>query len=306
MKFKTVFNLLYIGIFSLAINTVNAADIFTDSFETGDFSATNAQGFKWTTKIRTGIVNETHQTHNADGPVDLTKANATSHPGGDWTPHSGKYSMRFPYPKGEPWTEQRFDFGTPMKDVWIRFWLRVPINFAYGPTRSPNKLFSMWSDGYSGKGDGSTVWLGMLRIYGTTDSSFAHSYSDGGYKTSGGYKQEKVFATSKDRGRWMHLVLHFKTESSPGASDGIMQTFRRWQDETNYVKEQEQLNVPLRLPSDGKTNGFKAGYLIGWANAFYVEDTEWLMDDFVISDSSPMSKLTKLPNAPTDHVATGK
>ncbi len=302
MKFRTVLNLLNIGILSIAINTANAADIFTDSFETGDLSSTGTKGFFWYSNKAVTVISATHEKDYASSTVRL-KANALEFPGGDWTPHSGAYSLRFAYAAGKPWSEKRFDIGVPMKDIWIRFWLRVPTNFSYGPKGSPNKLFALWSDGYSSKGDGSTVWLGFHR-YNGSDSTFAITYSNGGYTTSNGYQQSKIFVTSTDRGRWMHLVMHFKTESSPGASDGLIQTYRRWQNEGSYTKVHEALNLPIKIPASGQTNGFKRGYILGWANAHYTENTEWLLDDFVISDSSPMSKLTKLPMPPTDFVVS--
>ena len=293
--------MLNIVVLSIAINTANAADIFTDSFETGDFSATNVQGFSWADNVRMGVVTEAYETTTNSKKVNIAKKDASEFPGGDWIPYSGQHSMRFAYPAGEAWSEKRFDLGTPMKDIWIRFWLRIPMNFSYGPTGNPNKLFSLWCDGYSAKGDGSTVWLGFHR-YNTTDATVSITYSDGNYTSSNAYQQSKLFTTSNDGGRWMHLVMHFKTESKSGERDGVIQTYRRWAGESSYTKLHEKLGLPIKVPTNGSPNGFKSGYLLGWANAAYQQNTEWLLDDFIISDSSPMGQLTKLPKAPTNLV----
>ncbi|NOX99422.1 MAG: hypothetical protein GXP30_06790 [Verrucomicrobia bacterium] len=271
-----------------------ATDIFKDSFESGDWSATNRQGFRWTEKTWTSIVSQTQEL-TSDGKTQAKK-NAASFPGDDWTAKSGEYCLRFRYGAGKDWSEQRFNIGTPMKDIWIRYWIRIPLNYKFGPKGYPNKFFSLWTDGYSGKGDGSTVWLSMARRD-EGDCSVWCTWSQGGYTNSTRARQDVPFFTRADRGKWMHVLLHFKTETSPGASDGVLQTWRRWDGEKEYSKLHEVLDAPLKIPSQGP-NGFQSGYLLGWVNAAFEEDTEFLIDDFVISDASPMKYL--LEEAGTD------
>lgn len=279
----------------LSLQTVCAADLFNDSFESGDLSATNANGFKWTDSSWTSIVSRTTEVW-AVGPVNYPIANAASFPGYDWTPKTGNYSMRFRYAAGQAQSEQRFDLGTAMKDVWIRFWLRVPVNFAYGPVGSPNKFFAIWSDGYSNAGDGSTVWLGMHRTN-TADATLAYTYSNGGFTVSNAYAQYSPFITTADKGRWMHIVMHYKTETSPGASDGQVQTYRRWDGDTYYTKLHQANNLPIKLPASGP-QGFKAGYILGWANAAYTDNTEWILDDFAVADAMPSGIVVGSPPKP--------
>ncbi len=300
MKARYTLTLIYLGMLSVASYSVQAADIFSDSFETGDLSASNSYGFSWSDSAWTTIVTETHEVFHNYKTVNYTKENAANFPGKTWIPKTGSHSMRFRYSAGESWSEQRFDLGTPMKDVWIRLWVMVPVNFSYGPTGNVNKFFALYSDGYSQHGDGSTVWLGMERRN-SVDASLWFSYSGGNYTTSGSTNQTKPFITTSDRGRWMHIVFHVKTESSSGASDGAVQTYRRWQGEINYTKLHEASNLPIKLPNAGP-NGLKAGYILGWHQP-YTNDTEWLVDDFVVSNSSPMGALTgKLPNPPMNLV----
>lgn len=286
IRYKWATSIVLTAMISAVSCSASAADVFKDTFESGDLSATNEFGFKWYPNVRVSVVTESREVYSNNERSSLSKTNASLFPGLDWAPYSGQHSLLFAYPAGEPWSEQRFSLGTPMEDVWIRFWLRVPVNFSYGPKGSPNKLFSLWSDGYSAKGDGSTVWLGFHREN-TTDATVAITYSAGGYNTSKGYMQSAPFITTNDRGRWMHLVMHFKTESRPGASDGQIQTYRKWKGDSAYEKLHDKNGLPIKVPSDGRTNGFKKGYILGWANAHYEENTEWLLDEFVVSDSSP-------------------
>ncbi|MEJ2611416.1 MAG: hypothetical protein P8179_15370 [Candidatus Thiodiazotropha sp.] len=272
-------------LYFIAFNA-NSAVFFQDSFETGDYSKTNPEGFSWTDNSWTSIVSATEEVADASGVLSPPRniANAAAYPGGDWTPHSGDYSMRFRYRAGEAMSEQRFDLGTPHADIWISFWLRVPVNYAHGPVGDPNKLFALWMDGYSQAGDGSTFWLSMWRDWhiNPSDSLLAFTYSLGGNTSSVAFKQEVPFIKTSDSGRWMQMVIHIKAESSPGSSDGVVQTFRRWNDETSFTTIHSSSSVPLKIPVGGP-KGFKAGYILGWANAAYTEDTEWLMDDFILS-----------------------
>lgn len=305
IKFKATLMLLII--FSAMLNMIsysaNAADIFFDSFESGDIRKTNTNGFSWaTTSVNVSLVSPTHEVWSGANPINLSKANALDFAGGNWTAKSGQHSMRFRYPAGENWSEQRFDLGSAEKDVWISFWLRVPENFSYGPEGSPNKFFSLWSDGYSSKGNGSTVWLGFHRSN-SADATIGFTYSDGGYSVSNAYQQHVPFITTTDKGRWMHMMLHYRTESSPGARDGLGETYRKWAGDAEYTRLHYAPNLPIKLSSGGP-NGFKNGYILGWANAAYTRDTEWLLDDFRVSDKRPDSTSVtgNPPNAPTSFV----
>ena len=305
MIIRALSALIYMGLLSMLSAHIFAADIFSDSFESTDMSATNSSGFKWAANNRTSVVTQDIN----DGPVavynnkpiynivSLTMPDGTPR---NWTAKTGNYSLRFRYPANKTWTEQRFDLGKPLRELWIRYWLRVPTNFTYGAgSRRNNKFFAIWMDGYESKGDGSTVWLGM-EPYNNTGATLGFTYSKGKYRGSEGYKQHTPFITTADRGRWMQIVLHLKVESSDGANDGIIQTYRRWAGESKFTKLHEMLNVPLRISGSGP-DGFKKGYILGWANAPYQNDTEWLLDDFAISDSSPLAGLLgNFPKPPTN------
>lgn len=298
MKARTTRILLSIVLLSMMSYPLYATDIFSDSFESADLKTTNQAGFRWTDSAWVTLVTQTHEVWWNNKSDFTLKASAHGFPGGDWSPKTGQHSMRFRYAAGEAMSEQRFDLGTPMKDVWIRFWVRVPTNFSFGPTGNPNKFFALWTDKYS-SGDGSTVWL-CMQSSNNSGAGLWFSSTPGNGKGSSAAKQTKPFITTADRGRWMHIVFHVKTESSSGAGDGVIQTYRRWDGDSAYTKLHEAFNLPIKVPSSGP-NGFKAGYLLGWANAAYKENTEWLIDDFTLSDSPPNNiVVSKQPDPPTN------
>jgi hypothetical protein len=281
MTINTVIVSILFGALIPISYSAESAAIFEDSFETGDYSSTNVDGFKWTDNAWTSIVSSSEEVAGVNG-VPRTKPNAASFPGLDWTPHTGEYSLRFRYAAGEFMSEQRFDFGVAYPDIWISFWLRVPTNFAFGPVGNPNKLFALWMDGYSQAGVGSTVWLSMWRS-GTSDATLGFTYSLGDFTASTQFQQYKPFITTRDAGRWMEVVLHVKAETTPGSSDGVIQTFRRWEGESHFTTIHDTAEAPLKIPESGP-NGFKSGYILGWANAAFEENTEWLVDDFKLSE----------------------
>lgn len=276
--------------------SVNAETLLADSFESGDMSSTNSDGFRWIESWSTSVVNSTHETYSNGSTVYLPKSNATDFAGGDWTAKNDSYSLRFRYVAGqEPWSEQRFDIGTPKPELWIRYWLRVPTN--YTNTSGNNKLFAIWMDGYSQGGYGSTVAWEYWGD-GNGGSELAYHYSIEGYDVMGGHKQHTPFLSTSDRGRWMQIMIHVKAASSTSSNDGIIEMWRRWESDSAYTKFHEEFNADMGTPTG--TPGWKGGYIMGYANAAFENNTEWLVDDFTISDTPfPGVEIAVAPNAPS-------
>ena len=255
---------------------------FFDSFESGDMSATNRDGFRWERNNRTSVVTMKPGPrivwHN--GPRDEAGPS-----GADWTAHHGDHSLRFRYPAGEAWSEQRFDLGGAYPEIWIRYWLRVPKNFQHGAGNPSNhKFFALWMDGYSQHGKGPTiVWNFWRQADGNSRFSFSHSKDPVGAGHHG--LAPDFLVSSRDRGRWMQIVLYAKMSSAPGKNDGEARIWRRWQDEKDFALISETVGRGFHAPEDGP-QGWSAGYILGWANAAYAEDTEWLLDSFTVSDKT--------------------
>lgn len=251
---------------------------FYDGFESGNMSATNSEGFRWEANNRTSVVSASAAVWN-NGPINTPKP-----AGADWTPHRGKYCLRFHYPSGQnAWAEQRFDMGAARRERWIRFWLRVPENFAGFSQNSvdASTLLALWMDKYDTAGEGATAQLTMFKSN-ITGASLAFEYNPGGLQPMAAPQQFVPFIAASDAGRWMQLAFHVRAESSPGASDGVIQTYRRWQGEDHFTLLHNGTGLPLALPSSGTPSGFAAGLLMGWSNPGYDVDTEWLIDDVEI------------------------
>jgi hypothetical protein len=286
-------HLTLLALVSLLASPASGESLIVDSFESGDMSATNQDGFNWGENNRTSVVTAEGVVYN-NGRIDVAIPS-----GRDWEPKDGEHSLRFRYGAGQHWAEQRFNLGNGYEDIWLRYWVRVPINFEHGTGElSNNKFFSMWMDAYSSKGEGATVFWNFWRDS-DGGSSITVAYNDGNYGPSGGQAQRKKFIrVPDDRGRWMEVVFNAKASTSADSLDGYIGFWRRWEGEQEFTQLHEVQGVNLATPAE-VPNGWANGYLMGYANASYATDTEWLIDDFEVATHSLLStsKLTA-PNPP--------
>jgi hypothetical protein len=264
-----------------------ATTLVVDGFESKNLSAVNGSagvvntnGFSWGGTNYTSVVGMVNNlaTRVFNGSVINEVLQ-----GSDFTCYVGTYCLRFRYPAGEYMAEQRFDIGTARPELWMSYWIRVPKNFTH-PSTTPNnqKFLALWMDGYEGQGDGPTAWLSFFNN-GSGGSTLGVTYSIGQHTGSLAYQQFKPFITvPSDRGRWMQIVFHIKAATNRSSNDGVLETWRRWSNETSFTKFHEVRNANM-APSPSGPNGWKAGYLMGWANGAYSSETEWLIDDFRIS-----------------------
>lgn len=277
---------------SLLAGTAYGEPLIVESFESGDMSATNAAGFDWGRNNKTSVVTADAAVYN-NGEIDVAKPS-----GRDWEPHDGLHSLRFRYPAGSNMTEQRFDLGSAYTNLWYKYWLRVPINYTHNTSMpSNNKFFATWMDGYSKAGDGPTVFWNLLSNQ-EGGSNIAVSYSEGGYSIAGGQRQSTPFiSVPEDRGRWMEIVIHVKASSPTQA--GTIELWRRWENEASFTQIHLIEDAYLKIPSQGPM-GWREGYIMGWANAPYRVNTEWLLDEFTVSTDSLLSieSVSTKPNAP--------
>lgn len=271
---------------SLAVSIIlpshaQAQTLLIDSFEDGDFSTPGGYEFRWGSPNRTTIVSPEGVYSN--GQLSIAKPS-----GRNWNAKDGDFSLRFRYPAGEAMSEQRFQIGSAHREIWFQYWVRVPVNYSHGGSNPSNhKFFAAWMDDYSSKGNGPTVAWEFWGAGGGS-SNLAFHYSDGGYTVMGGHKQYTDFiSVPDDRGRWMEITIHLKASSSGSSSDGVIELWRRWEDESASQRKllHRTTSAVLPVPSGGP-NGWAAGYLMGWANAAYSQDTEWLLDRLVVSTDS--------------------
>lgn len=282
---------LFVIIFTLLLAAnATSATFFFDSFESGDMSATNEDGFKWYNTGKTSVVTAEAEVYNQGKIHEPVPA------GEDWTPKYGNHSLMFRYPVGEPWIEQRFSIGKAYPEIWMSFWLRVPTNYThpeFDGAADNQKLFRLWMDKYGADRDGGKVGL-----------SFRGDGTGGSYlfaKIGGSRDLGRVpfISVPGDRGKWMHLVVHVASETIPGARDGLMRVWRRWEADSGYTMTHDLKDQPINLGSSVK--GFAKGYLMGWHNATYPVETNFLIDNFALA-TSPLFTDSGAPHAP-DYVS---
>jgi hypothetical protein len=271
----------------LAFSTLaNSELLVSDSFESGDMTTRSEIGFRWDNTPKTSVVTATTEVFNTS--LLNEPAPATS----QWEAKTGTHALLFRYPAGEPWIEQRFTFDEPQPELWMSFWLRVPINYSHPKVEGAGdnqKLFRLWMDKYSG-GDGTKVGMEFRGAGGGS------SYFYGKIGNSQDLDGVRFITVPDDRDKWMHLVVHVDSESSAGAKDGLMEVWRKWEGESDYTKTHDFKNQPINLSSTVK--GFRQGYLLGWANAHYPVETDFLIDDFELS-TSPLFSSSTAPGTPT-------
>ena len=194
-------------------------------------------------------------------------------------------------------SEQRFYLGTPHRNLWIRFWARVPVNFSHNSSSPSNsKFFAIWMDDYSTKGDGSTVIWEFWNNRADGSNLTIHYNETGGRDTR--HEQSTAFIkVPDDRGRWMQVVIHVKAATSASANDGSAALWRRWGNEADFTQFHNKTGMNFTTPLG--TDGWGGGYLLGWSNPGYLEDTEWLVDTFTLSDHSLLFEDEPLKSRPS-------
>lgn len=240
----------------------HAGEFFSDDFETGDRSTIGNDGTKW-------------------GGGNSVKVSSERS-------HSGNNSLRFFFEgskdlNDDAMSEQRFEFGSNQNDFYIRYYIYLPQNYTIRDSggANNNKFISFWehSSGYSGpmarnmesSGTGQTHSL----KYKAKIAGWPNELNCGG---SVGFIPDGDSAniTNDMIGSWTCIEHHIKTETEndPGA-------FQMWID-GELVIDNQNLTWEDGPCEPGYIN---RGYLMGWANSGFDEDTYIYIDDVVMSDS---------------------
>ncbi len=202
---------------------------------------------------------------------------------------SGNNSYRFRYFPNTEWTERRFSYDST-SELWVSYWIKVPNNFTHAGQFNL-KLFVLYMDGYIQGGTGSTLEVQMWpNGDGTTYPSFTMHNQNPGRSVHGAVgnqipQYDDFIVESRDQGRWMQLVFHVNQSSTVSAQDGILEAWRRWDGESGFTKFAEYNDLCISSATDNSS--WQGGYLMGWANAGYAQQTDWLVDDFSMYSSNP-------------------
>lgn len=195
-------------------------------------------------------------------------------------PKTGARSLRFafragPYPD-DAWSEQRFVMGGSLTEVYVRFWLYIPSNYAHRntPSSDNNKFFRVWATNYAAIELGSSLFASSASNPAAgSDLGLEQSFYGG---SMGQYNlpMARGFISPADYGTWMRVQLHFKLDTGSGNA-----RMRVWKNYTLVLDSGNFANPAGPLP-----NVFTDGYILGWSNSGFDALTTLYVDDFVMSN----------------------
>ncbi len=253
---------------------------FEDSFETGDFSHTE-NGFTW---------NSIH-----------TNVNINSNP---LYSHSGTHSMAFTYPGVPPGSDNQAQQGFEIaqnassspKEIWMEWYLMFPNNYVYRSNESPdnNKFFYVWAEQYSAPTDAmagleyeSSVGGNItphLVIHGT-NSNGETSQQASVDNAAGTFEANPFFDPLTVPDTWVHIQVHLRLGNN-STDNGTLEI---WFDGVPKVRITDYMIYPYSSPV---VNYLRNGYLMGWANAGFTNDTTFYIDDFKFYTKDPYWNLS--------------
>ncbi|MES2933926.1 MAG: heparin lyase I family protein [Pseudomonadota bacterium] len=169
--------------------------------------------------------------------------------------------------------EARFDLKKEYVELAIEYDLFIPANYKHitpSDRADNNKFLRLWQVSYS---VGEQIGAGTLPQGLNGESKIGTDYKkfpDWGVSTA--IKQADNFITLSDLGQWMTVKIHVKAPSDK--SKGVIQIYKNGNLLLNDVA------VPNNLPG---LQGWRYGYLFGWANSGFREDTVLYIDNVKFS-----------------------
>jgi hypothetical protein len=200
--------------------------------------------------------------------------------------YSGAYSLRMRYgpdaPGGDSNNEMRFVIPSRPTEVWIEYMLRVPDNFEHrSGGANNNKLLALWAENY---GSPTTTLHLVWEFTRDSDASSrirvasakADGYERTGQEDSQDLIRDLVF-TPEDIGNWIRLRFHVR--SAVDAS--IMDVWRN-------DRLISRMPAAYSVTAPGWDEDYIGhGFLMGWSNSGYSEQTDFFIDDFRLYTTDP-------------------
>lgn len=212
--------------------------------------------------------------------------------------YEGRKSLRFHFAgrDGWAWAEQRF-VHTPVVEYWVEFYIYYPdgsegLGAAYthrtGSTTN-NKFWVAWPEEYKQAlpGGKPSVMFQTWKSGRNSRLDVARTVPDKDYMAYVPPDLPKALSYDRfidveggaDLGRWIQVRIHIRTADF-GKNNGVVRFWKDgWLCDTSIAD-------PLYDPYN-KTNYFRNGYLQGWHNPGYAEDTNIYVDDFRFYAADP-------------------
>lgn len=255
--------------------------IFEDDFEAyplgSDIAGEGANGFQW-------------QGGGVGGGIEVTNEHS----------FSGTKSLVFRYP-GEPdlsedsSREKRFilaaDGASSPSELWFEYMVRVPDNWEHRDPigGSGNKLISMWAERYNNSLGDAEITIEWQRA--TTTRSFLRQavVTDANRLADDQPSQQLIKGTIFDasmRGTWIRLRYHYRIGGTDAVNDPTIIDI--WRDNTKICEARRDYNMKGYPPENPPgLNYFRHGYLFGWSNSGFTEDTNFYVDDLKFWTQDP-------------------
>ncbi len=283
-----------------AIST-QAEVLFQDSFESGDFSHSE-NGISWTRAVK----------------VSISEENASWGDKAARFFYEGSSSLT-----SDAWAELAFDLNPDhkIKEIWIRYDLFIPANYQHrvtGGSENNKGLAMLWGETYTAPSVRSSFnfWPSEFRYTAEAadagDSFITTESTRNGWSTGHRWSKEQGrddFRTgidvgedsrrdtddTSDAGRWVAFYLAVRLSdvapypAEQARGNGMMGVWKctlpcglTELNRENALVYNDELNN--WADSDAR-NFLEHGYLLGWANSGFDEDTVFYMDNVVFATS---------------------
>ena len=237
----------------LVASHAGASIIFSDDFSSSDLSKTMS-GAKWGDQVYVSVV--------ASPSID------------------GKNSAQFSFEgnqdvNADAFSELRFDLGGLYSELWIQFYVYYPANYSHRDAPGPdnNKFLRLWGKTYD---DAGKVGLSTWR----SGSGGSELIADWNRRNEGiGPKGDQYlpFITSDDLGKWMKVRVHVVAPQSNAAAGSI----QVWKNDNLIINDFQIVDSYY----SGESNAYRYGYILGWSNSGYTQNTKINVDGVVFATS---------------------
>ncbi|MBU1389736.1 MAG: hypothetical protein KKE62_16130 [Proteobacteria bacterium] len=254
--------IIVLAIGSFFITPAYAKVLFSDSLESGDFTHVDPlSGAAWGDSAYTTVSTD--------------------------NPRTGAYSIKFRFVGNEDlnadaWSEKRFKISdAPQTEIYIRYYIWFPESYTIRATPSTEntKFIYIWGDSYADDMNKIGMELqGDMRAGFTAKQNYEGGVQLGCYNA---YTAEfnpggvKWTLTQEDKGKWLCFEVRYKIDS--GAGDGALQF---WVDGELKISGE---NLSWLGAPCGVNKFLRNGYLMGWSNSGFDQDTAVYIDDVVFS-----------------------
>ncbi len=184
-------------------------------------------------------------------------------------------------PEEDAWAELRFSLGDLYQEIWIKYRLYIPENYYHrdSPSSDNNKGYIMaWSGTYN---DGSNVLVSTSWWHDESGNTVQMGNWKTNTQTSEHYEEQTYNAMAvnltEDLGKWQEVVIRIKV-ADHNQANGALQVWKNGEPNISFEGIEN-------YSKDGIRNGIEKGYVLGWSNSGFDEDTYLLVDDFVLGET---------------------